>query len=475
MPVLERSALADSPLADLHAIASELGIDGFRRLRKEELIDAIVARQRGDGAARSDAEGEAGEEEDAPRARRRRGGRGRSRGAREEEPAAVAEGEEAEAEAEQRPARRERGERAPRERERGGRDRARGPEERQRGGEERGARGGEERQRGGEERGARGGEERQRGGEERQRGGEERERSVEGVVELAENGSGFLRLGKDGAPSDDDVYVSAAQVRRCELVDGDRVGGPARAPRRSERFPSLVRVDTINGRPADEVSDGVRFDDLPAAFPTERFAFGADDETVKVVEFLTPFGRGSRVTIAGAAHTGKSETLRRLAAALAALDEELETSVVLAGARPEEIAEWREGPIAPVASLSFATTADAQAQAVERAVEQGKRVAARGGHAVVLIDTLDDLAQGAARKALAAARNIPGGGSLTVIATASAPLGGETTVVALDVELAGARRFPAVDLAASRTLRPELLVGEAGAAAIAEAVREHVE
>jgi transcription termination factor Rho len=433
MPVLERSALADSPLADLHAIASELGIDGFRRLRKEDLIDAIVARQSGDGATGEDA---ASDEDEAPaRPRRRRGGRGRSREPRDEEPEAVAESE-AEATPEQKPARRERGDR--------GRDRDRGERE-------------------------------ERAKPERERGAareQAEERTVEGVVELSDNGSGFLRVGKGGKPSDDDVYVSAAQVRRCELVDGDRVGGPVRPPRRSERFPSLVRVDTINGRAADEVSEGVRFDELPAAFPTERFALGSDDETVQVVEFLTPFGRGSRVTIAGGAHTGKSETLRRLAEALVALDEELETSVVLAGARPEEIAEWKDGPVAPVASLSFATTADAQAQAVERAVDQGKRVAARGGHAVVLIDTLQGLPVGAARKALAAARSIPDGGSLTVIATAAAPFGGETTIVALDLELAGMRRFPAVNLLASRTLRPELLVGEAGAAAIAEAVRE---
>ncbi|MGN6188881.1 MAG: Rho termination factor N-terminal domain-containing protein [Conexibacter sp.] len=426
MPVLERSALADSPLADLHAIASELGIDGFRRLRKDELIDAIVARQGGNGAA------PAGDDEEAPaRPRRRRGGRGRARDT-DEEAEPVAEAEETAA----RPARRERGGR--------GRDRDRGERE-------------------------------QPAKPERERGGEDRDRTVEGVVELAENGSGFLRLGKDGKPSDDDVYVSAAQVRRCELVDGDRVSGPLRPPRRSERFPSLVRVDTINGRAADEVSDGVRFDELPAAFPTERFAFGGDDETVQVVEFLTPFGRGSRVTIAGGPHTGKSETLRRIAQALAALDAELETSVVLAGARPEEIAEWREGPLEPVAALSFAASGEALAQAVERAVEQGKRVAARGGHAAVLIDTLQGLPVGAARKALAAARSIPGGGSLTVIATAAAPFGGETTVIALDMALAGERRFPAVNLLASRTLRPELLVGEAGAQAIAEAVREQAE
>ncbi|HKG03388.1 MAG TPA: Rho termination factor N-terminal domain-containing protein [Conexibacter sp.] len=437
MPVLERSALADSPLADLHAIASEIGIDGFRRLRKEELIDAIVARQGGEPAAVNGAA--ASDDDEAPaRPRRRRGGRGRAREEREEEPAAEVE---AEPEADVKPARRERGGRG-RDRDRGDREERAKPER-----------------------------ERERGGKPREEG----ERTVEGVVELAENGSGFLRVGKGGTASDDDVYVSAAQVRRCELVDGDRVGGPVRPPRRSERFPSLVRVDTINGRSADEVSEGVRFDELPAAFPTERFAFGSDDETVQVVEFLTPIGRGSRVTIAGAAHTGKSETLRRLAASFAALDAELETSVVLVGARPEEIAEWREGPIAPVAALSFAATADAQAQAVERAIEQGKRVAARGGHAVVLIDTLAGLPDTAARKALAAARSIPGGGSLTVIATATGPIGGETTIVALDMALAGERRYPAINLLASRTLRAELLVGEAGAQAIAEAVREQAE
>ena len=99
------------------------------------------------------------------------------------------------------------------------------------------------------------------------------EETVEGEVELLPNGSGFLRVNPP-EPSEDDVYVSAAQVKRCELVPGDRIAGPRRAPRRSERFASLIRVDTINGRPADEVADSTRFDDLPAAFPSERFRLG---------------------------------------------------------------------------------------------------------------------------------------------------------------------------------------------------------
>ncbi|HEX2412771.1 MAG TPA: Rho termination factor N-terminal domain-containing protein [Solirubrobacteraceae bacterium] len=403
--VLDRGELEKSPLADLHLLANELGVDGFRRLRKDDLIDAILARQEGASPA-----------EEAPP---------------EEAPAEAAPAaEEPEDEEERRPRRGRRGGR--------GRGRARGEE-----------------------------------GSTDEDAGEPAEepraddRTVEGVVELLANGSGFVRLDPP-EPTDDDVYISAAQVKRCELVSGDRIGGPVRAARRSERFPSLIRVDTINGRPADEVAEGTRFEDLPVSFPSERFELGSDDPTVKAIEWLTPFGKGSRVVIAGPARAGKSEALRRLAGALAGRDG-LEVSLVLAGVRPEEATDW---PLEPGAVLSFGASSDAQAQAVEQAVEHGRRVAARGGDAIVLVDTLEALPPHAARRALAAARNITDGGSLTVVATAPAPLGGETTVVALAPELTALGRFPALDLAASGVLRPELLVGDAGAEAIAKARAE---
>jgi transcription termination factor Rho len=293
------------------------------------------------------------------------------------------------------------------------------------------------------------------------------DRLAAGTVELLGNGSGFLRVNPPD-PSDEDVYISAAQVRRCELVSGDRVSGPVRPPRRSERYPSLVRVDTINDTPADEVTEGTHYEDLPAAFPTERFSFGSEDPTLKAIEWLTPIGRGSRVTIVGGARAGKTEALRRVADALAGQDG-INASLVLTAVRPEEISEWKLGTLQPVAALTFAASSDAQSQAVERAVETAKRIAARGEHAVVMIDTLDGVQPAAARKALAAARNIVDGGSLTVIATASAPLGGETTVIALDAALASTGRVPALDLVSSGALRPELLVGAAGAEAIAQA------
>ena len=312
--VLDRSALEQSPLADLHLLANELGVDGFRRLRKPDLVDAILSRQSGEEVgepAEAEPEVEAvavaaavADDEQPKRSRRgRRGGRGRRREEEGDEGSMVDRDEPAAAPT-------------------GGGD----------------------------------------------------DRVVEGAVELLANGSGFLRL-SPGDESDDDVYISAAQVKRCELVSGDRVAGPVRAARRSERYPSLIRVDTINGRPAEEVAEGTRFEDLPVAWPSERVALGSEDPTVKAIEWLTPFGKGSRVVIAGPSRAGKSEALRRIAEALVARGG-LEVSAVLIGVRPEEIAEF---PVTPGAALTFAASVDAQAQAVEQAVEVGRRVAARGG------------------------------------------------------------------------------------------------
>ena len=269
-------------------------------------------------------------------------------------------------------------------------------------------------------------------------------------------------------PSDEDVYISAAQVKRCELVSGDRVSGPKRAPRRSERFASMVRIETINGRPASEQADSSRYEDLPAAFPSERLKLGTEDPTVKAIEFLTPFGKGSRVAIVGAARSGKTEALRRIAAALAAT-EGVTVSLVLAGARPEEITEWSQGDLTPAASVALDAGEDVVNAAIEPVIDQARRLAARGSDAIVLIDSLDRCSPQVARRALGAARNIVDGGSLTVIAVSTVPVGGETTVIALDVALTGTARFPALDLVASGTLRPELLVGQAGADAIASA------
>ena len=452
--VLDRSELEASPLADLHAIADQLGLDGFRRLRKADLIDRILGEQpSGDGEGSPDEELEDAEEKPSTRSssRSRRGGRSRrSRGGSDADADSAADADadtagEDEAEEQKEEPR----ERRPRSR-RGGA--GRGASRREPAKKDADTKDGEPED-----------------ADERD-GGE----LAEGVVEVLGNGSAFLRIDPP-EPSDGDVYISAAQVRRCELVSGDRVAGPVRTPRRSERYPSLVRIDTINGDSADAVSAGVRYEDLPADYPSERFALEASDPTLQAIEWLTPFGRGSRVVIVGAARAGKSETLRALLYAISAR-EDVEASVVLADARPEEIGRWQQDEKhAPVAALSFAASADSQGQAVERAIDAAKRVAARGGNAIVLIDSLDGLHPHAARKALAAARNLREGGSLTVIATAAKPFGGESTVIALDVALTSTGRQPILDLAASGTLRPELLVGEDGALAITKARAEAID
>jgi transcription termination factor Rho len=424
MTVLTRDLLTSSPLADLHALASELAIDGFRRLRREELIDLISERRSGDAderpAGRRRRRGGRGDESDAPTGDASTGNdAGDDRGNDE------------------RPSRRRR---------RGGDEGAAASSDR-----------GRDRDNG-----------RDRGRDRGERGSRDADdgqptETVQGPIAIGPSGSALLTTA-DGA----EVYVSAGQVRRCELVDGDRVSGPTRPARNSERYASLIRVESINGRSADEVAPGPKSETQTVVRPHELLAIDSDDPTVATIAWLTPLGRGSRAVIVGPHAAGKSEALRRLGVALEGI-EDVELLTVLAGVRPEEIVDWRDAGLAPTTELDLASGPDQRAKAIDEVVDQGRRIAARGGHAVVLIDTLDGLAEGAARRILAAARKLQDGGSLTIIATREAPVGGESTVVRLDYALTSTGRFPSLDLANSGTLRPELLVGEDGAKAIAAA------
>jgi transcription termination factor Rho len=411
MSIISPADLEASPLADLHALASALGIDGFRRLRKDDLVDAILARQGASVPSRA-----------RPAARR-----GRAADAPPEEVEATASEEDAAPRegSDERPARSSR----PRRR----RGRSREP------GEDSAAPADADRDR-----------DRDRARAEPEHAAE---RVAEGVVELLVNGSGFLRVNANEI-SDDDVYISAAQARRCELVGGDRISGPVRPARRSERHSSLIRIDTINGVAAEQAVVGTRIDEVDVDFPTESFVF-ADDAGLAA---LPPFGRGSRVLIGGVPRSGRTELLRRIAAELAAT-EGLDVELLAVGVRPEELTEYKALAHATSSGLSFAASSDAQEAAVEQAAERGRRIALRGGNSVLAIDTLDGLGASAARRTMASARNLRGAGSLTVIATARAPIGGETTLIALLTD----GEFPSLDPAASGTLRPELLAPPAAA------------
>ncbi|MGE5635426.1 MAG: Rho termination factor N-terminal domain-containing protein, partial [Nocardioidaceae bacterium] len=363
MAVLQRTELEQSPLADLHAIASEIGLEGFRRLRRDDLIGAILEAQ---GAEAPEAEVErpaeaAGVEEAAEAAAAEPAeGAGvdeaaEAAGVEEAAEVAAVEGapeaaadEAAEADVEEAT-------------EAGMAEEADVDDDVTEAGtpeappEERPA-------------------------PEREEPAEEQ--LVAGVLDVLPNGSGFLRLEPAGH-SRGDVYVAPAQIRRCELRPGDEVAGPVRPPRRGERHPSLVRVAEVNGREPEPPEQRPRFDELTPVFATERLPAPATLEGVAL-------GRGSRVTIAGPPGAGASSLLHELAAALVGGDG-LALQVALVGARPEEVTEWLREPGVSVVGGSFDRSPDAQAQAVELAVERAKRQAERGGHAVVLVDSLAGL------------------------------------------------------------------------------------
>ena len=320
MTVLQRKELESSPLADLHAIASELGLEGFRSKRKDDLIGAILDAQGGEPAAADEDEPEPDE---VP-----------SEEALEDTPEGELDVVEEEPEVEEESS---------------------------------------------------------------------DEEILTGPLDILANGSGFLRLDPAGQ-SRDDVYVSPAQIRRCELRSGDEVSGPVRPPRRNERHPSLIRVETVNGAEAEPPEERPWFGELTAKFPTERLG-----ELNGV-----PYGRGSRVAVVGPPGSGATTLLRE---AVKALGEDVTVQVALAGARPEELPEWRELG-SPVVGGSFERSPEAQAQAAELAVERGKRQAERGGHAVVVVDSLQALPPGTRRRIFGAGRASEEGGTLTILAAA---------------------------------------------------------
>ncbi|HEX2234306.1 MAG TPA: Rho termination factor N-terminal domain-containing protein, partial [Thermoleophilaceae bacterium] len=265
MSVLSRKDLEGSPLADLHAIASELGLEGFRALRKDDLVAAILDAQGGEEDESLEPVAEQGPD-DGP-----------------EEPYEEAvEAEPVEEETEPEPVEEE-------------------PEVVEQPVTE--------------------------------------EDTVTGVLDILPNGSGFIRL-DPGEQSRDDVYISPAQIRRCELRAGDEVSGPVRAPRRNERHPSLVRVETVNGAAAEPPDQRPSFSELTAVYPSEPL------KGPEALEGL-PFGKGSRLAVSGPPGAGASTLLRDVMATLAANHPDLDLQVVLVAAKPEEVSQWRADGRAP--------------------------------------------------------------------------------------------------------------------------------
>ena len=246
--------------------------------------------------------------------------------------------------------------------------------------------------------------------------------------------------------------MSAAQIRRCELRAGDEVTGRMRPARRNERHASLVRVEQVNGRDAEPPEERPLFADLTAVHPTEKLPLPDGLASVAI-------GKGSRVAVAGGPGAGATRLLRELVGTLSQAGGDATISVSLVGVRPEEVTDWKRADGgAPVTGGSFDESVEAQTQAAELAVERAKRTAERGGDAVVVIDSLEALPAGAARRLFGAARKLEEGGSLTVIAAtgmAWEPQRQASTRIALD----GPAEDGAVQVSAARsgTLRADLI------------------
>ncbi len=305
---------------------------------------------------------------------------------------------------------------------------------------------------------------------------------VRGVIELTRQRYGFLRLA-GLAPSDDDVYISAAQVRRCELRPGDEISGSAREPRRGERHRALVHVDTVNGEePQTEARPA--FDDLAAELPERRISLDAfpDDILARAVDLLAPLSYGQRVLVRAAARSGRTTLLRSLARAAAGSDT-AKVIVLLVDERPEEATAWREA--LPVAEFAIATADLApveQVRTAELALERSRRLAELGTDAVLVCDSLSRLAFAAGdvaevKRLFGSGRNLAGGGSLTVIATVledgrdegeaeRATTTTESSLIALDPELAAAGVIPALRASEVRVSNEDQLREPAELAAV---------
>jgi transcription termination factor Rho len=295
---------------------------------------------------------------------------------------------------------------------------------------------------------------------------------VSGVLDRTFRGYGFLRLrGLEATPGD--VYISASQIRRCELRIGDLVSGPARAPDRGERYPALVHVDLVNGAEPEQGVERPRLEDLTAVPPRRRLRLEPDsaDILTRAVDLLVPLALGQRVLVWAAPRSGRTTLLRGLAGAIQRTEERPALVVLLVDERPEEATAWAE--VLPDDELAVATadiSSREQVRVATLALERSKRRAEAGEDVVLVVDSLSRLAvaqrdAGDVKQLFGVGRELAeeGAGSLTVIATAldgvadegAALAAVETTenaLIRLDPELAAAGVYPAIrpaDLRAS--------------------------
>jgi transcription termination factor Rho len=319
----------------------------------------------------------------------------------------------------------------------------------------------------------------------------------EGVLETLSDGFGFLRAPDSNyLPGPDDIYISPSQIRRFNLRTGDIVSGQIRPPKDGERYFALLKVEKINFDEPEVQRDKILFDNLTPLYPEERInlEFDSEEYCTRVMELITPIGKGQRGLIVAAPRTGKTMLLQAVARAIIANHPEIILIVLLIDERPEEVTDWqRQVRAAEVISSTFDEPAQRHAQVAEIVMEKAKRLVEHKRDVVILLDSITRLARAyntiappsgkvlsggldsnalqRPKRFFGAARNIEHGGSLTILATALVDTGSRmddvifeefkgtgNMEVHLDRRLADKRLFPAIDISQSGTRKEELLV-----------------
>jgi len=331
----------------------------------------------------------------------------------------------------------------------------------------------------------------------------EKDTSIEGdgVLEILQDGFGFLRSAQANyLPGPDDIYVSPSQVRRFGLRTGDTVEGTIRGPKDGERYFALLKVDRINFEDPDKIRHRINFDNLTPLYPDKKLTMEIEqkdtknkDLTGRVVELVSPLGKGQRALITAQPRTGKTIMLQNIANAVAANHPEVYLIVLLIDERPEEVTDMARTVKGEVVSSTFDEPAQRHVQVAEMVIEKAKRLVEHKRDVVILLDSITRLARayntvvpssgkvltgGVDANALqrpkrffGAARNIEEGGSLTIIATALIDTGSRmdevifeefkgtgNSEIILDRKLADKRVFPSIDITKSGTRKEELLV-----------------
>ena len=318
----------------------------------------------------------------------------------------------------------------------------------------------------------------------------------EGVLEILPDGFGFLRAPDyNYLPGPDDIYISPSQIRRFNLRTGDVVSGQIRPPKEGERYFALLKVEAINYEEPERAREKILFDNLTPLYPNEhlRLEHNPDEYTTRIIDLVSPIGKGQRGLIVAAPRTGKTVMLQNLAHGITQNHKEVVLIVLLIDERPEEVTDMQRSVQCEVVSSTFDEPATRHVQVAEMVIEKAKRLVEHGKDVVILLDSITRLARAynsvvppsgkilsggvdsnalrGPKKFFGAARNIEDGGSLTIIGTALVDTGSRMDEVIfeefkgtgnmevhLDRRLMDKRIFPALDINRSGTRKEELLL-----------------